>query len=128
MAFGDAQATSSLRLIEKYGQEVTFSRNNGAYDPVAGKKASKRISWLGKALRLSVYKGIRFEGMDEAFKKGLATGKAICAIVAAKGLEYPLEPGDVVSLADESTWTIIGLTVLNPAGVPIIHTIGAVKA
>ncbi len=131
MAFGATQAKVSLALITRFGQAVSFSRYIGSFDAIQSEDntggGATHQTWTGRAVRLTNYKGVKFEAMDDGFKQALITGKAIGAIVAAEGLTRAPEPGDVVTLEDDSEWTLIGVTVLSPAGTPIIYNIGATQ-
>lgn len=120
------QAETALRLIARNGQDIVFTRETTPFDPVTGGPgvATAPVTFQGKAVRLPNFKGTVFEGMDSAFKAALVTGKATVLLVAAKGLEHEPIPGDSVTLVDGSIWATIGLTVLNPAGLPIIYTMG----
>jgi hypothetical protein len=121
------QIDSALALITRKGQTVTFVRGTGAYNPVSGTFAAGSITWTAKAVRLTNYKGIKFESMDDSFKQALVIGKAIGLLVPAKDLAYAPEPGDVITLVDNTTWDLVGSTVLSPDGTPILYTLGATK-
>lgn len=122
------QAETALKLITKNGQPLAFSRIISAFDPVTGGLVvpATALPYQGQGVRLPSYKGTVFEAMDSAFKSALITGKATVLLVAAKSLLQEPTPGDEVMLADGSLWSIVGLTVLNPSGAPIIYTMGVV--
>ncbi len=123
------QATTAKRLIIRNGQDLAFKRDTTAFDEVLGGPAvpATYTEWDGYGVRLTNYKGVSFEGMDDAFKAALTTGKATILLVAASGLDYPPAPGDEVTLGDGSIWFVKGINMLNPAGQPILYTLGVVS-
>ena len=122
------QAEAALRLIAAKGQPISFLRDGTAVDPVTGgiadPDAPSYTEWGGHGVRLPSYKGPQFEAMDAAFKTALVVGKAAVILLAAHGMPVAPEPGDNVILGDATVWSVIGVTTLNPAGQPILYTLG----
>jgi len=122
------QAATALKLIKAKGQPLAFSRSTTPFDPVlgGGSGAAEAVTYAGHGVRLPNYKGTVFDAMDNAFKAALVTGQAAILLVAAAGMAQVPVPGDDVALGDGSIWLIKGLTALNPAGQPILYTLGVV--
>jgi hypothetical protein len=131
--FGTEEAAGALEAIAEVGQAVSFERENRIWNSVDEKFEVRwsgepnLITFTGIGVRLTTYKGIQFNSMDDAFKAQLIRGQALGLIISASGMENTPKPDDILILADGTRWLTKGVTTLNPAGVPIIHTIGAVQ-
>jgi hypothetical protein len=135
MAFGSSQAQTALRLITKSGQSISFKRTvvgaTGAVNLVTGEVDSSvddgLLEWAGKGVRSGEYTGINFENMGDSLKEAYLAGKTMNLLVAAAELERAPAAGDIVILADATEWKVLGVSQLNPAGIPIIYFVGAVQ-
>lgn len=118
-------AKDALDTIRADGQPLTFSVNLEIVDPVTGLEgAPSSTTYYGHGVRLTRYKGLDLEGFDNAFRSALVRNQAALFLVAAYGLATVPMPGHSVTLGDGTIWMIKGVTELNPAGQPIIYTIG----
>jgi hypothetical protein len=139
MAFGTSQALTAKRLIAKSGQDITFTRTvvtepgvvdfelGGVDGGASTEDGAGVLTWTGKGIRSGDYTGINFENMGESVKEAFLAGKTLNMIVAAEGLEHAPEAGDILTLADETNWSILGISKVDPAGVPIIYFLGGVE-
>ena len=118
-----ASAATASRLLAKFGQVVTLSKTTpGAYDPVTGEHAdSVTVSQSVTAVFLAASKGT-VEAFDIKYESNTLIETNLRSMtIAAKGLDWPPEPGHVVEYQEE-LWSMIGVTPLNPTGdVPVIY-------
>lgn len=127
MANYTKNASSALALISKYGRKYPIARELSTFDEITGKEVAKTTRG-GEitAIVLPRYKGILFDSLDDSFREGLVIGKSRVLLVAAKGAPFPPTPLDKINIGGDE-WEVVGITELNPAGIPIIYTIGIIK-
>ena len=112
-----------MRLIDQFGQKTKLVRVSGDYDPVTGKNSNSTLHVTdATVVTLPTFSG-RVQPFDNGFKEDLKKGKVRFFYVAAKGLEFEPEGGDLI-LFEGGVWDIGGGTPLNPAGVPVLYTVG----
>lgn len=135
--YGNAQATA-LRLLRRFGraQQLTLTRvgegGRGAVDPVAGTVAAPSVPQTGLidcvVLPLSGGQIRELTGgltnADEGYAKDLVHGSLRKLIIAAVTAPFAPQAGDTISGLEGVTWTVIGMNPLDPAGTPIIYTVG----
>lgn len=116
--FYDRMAATALRLIEQFGQPITLRDTvPGDYDPVTGAQTSDvEVTQPAQAI-LQDY-ALQQSGMSYADGTVIKQGdKKI--LVAAQGLTPPTLTMKV--LADGTTWTIVNIKEINPAGTPLVY-------
>lgn len=115
--YGRSQ-TTALRLITKFGQDVTIQRKvtspANPWDPSSGTTTS--TDYAAKAV-------------VSEFKQGLIDGEAIKygdknVIVAAKGLDVEPVTTDAL-IVSGITYTIVSINPVSPAGTVIVYEIQA---
>lgn len=117
-----AQQTA-LRLIGQFGQSISIVRIFGEYDPVSGSNSNQTfIGSPATVVTLPMVNGLGLTG-DDKFKEDLKKGKIRGFYIAAKGLLFEPQPGDLLVFENE-IWDIGGGTPLNPAGTPVLYTVG----
>lgn len=120
-------AASALAIIKKNGKEYVISRSRPAFDDVTGEPAdSTPLTGKLTAVVLPRYKGPAFDSLDDGLKEALIKGKTRTVLAAAKGVAFVPEALDEVTI-NGTQWLVIGCSELNPAGVPIIYTIGVIQ-
>ncbi len=116
--FYDRMASTALRLIEQFGQEITLRDTvPGEYDPVTGSQTPDvEVDQPAQAI-LQDY-ALQQSGMSYAEGTVIKQGdKKI--LVAAQGITPPTLTTTV--LADGDTWTIVNIKQINPAGTPLVY-------
>jgi len=120
-------ADAALKIIKENGREYAISRSRPVFDDVTGEPVeSSPVSGTLKAVILPRYKGMVFNEMDNALKEAIIAGKARTVLAAAKGVAFAPEALDEITI-NTSQWVVVGCSELNPAGTPIIYTIGVVQ-
>ena len=120
--YHNAQRTA-LRLIDQFGQSVKMVRAASGYDPVSGANQNTTFKTTdATVVSLPTTNGLSLSG-DNQFKEDLKKGKIRAFYVAAAGLGFEPEPGDLL-LFEGGVWDIAGGTPLNPAGIPVLYTVG----
>lgn len=114
---------SALTLIQKFGQKVTLAKVFSNYDPVSGVTTPTLIT-PSDAWVVSLPASSAKLDFDDQFAEDLRIGKTRLFYMAARGLVFKPESG-VYMTYQGATWEIIGATPLNPAGTPLIYTVGA---
>lgn len=119
-AFYARMAATALRLITQFGQTITLRDTvPGEYDPVTGETTPETpIDQPAQAI-LQDY-ALQQAGMSYAEGTVIKQGdKKI--LVAAQGLTPPTLTTTVI--AGGSTWTIVNIKEINPAGTPLVYEI-----
>lgn len=120
--YQNAQKTA-LRLIDRFGQSTKLVRVSSDYDPVSG-VTSDTLNQITDATVVSLPASSgTVQGFDNEFKEDLKKGKIRFFYIAAKGLGFEPEGGDLIVFEGE-LWDIGGGTPLNPAGTPVLFTVG----
>lgn len=125
MAFNYARAAdTAARLLAQFGQSVTLTRTvAGGYDPATGVTSPDVTqTQVATAVMLEASQGV-VESFDVRFEADtLIESNLRSVIIAAEGLAWAPKPADKLVVAGE-TWTVIGMTPTNPAGVPVIYRV-----
>ena len=117
-----AQATA-LRLIANFGTSMPLIRLNTEYDPVTGQNFNESIQ-ISEATVVSLPASSgTVQAFDDRYLDDLKNGRIRFFYVAAAGLKFEPSPGDHFFFEGQ-TWDIAGATPLNPAGTPVLYTIG----
>jgi len=117
-----AQSTA-LRLIDKFGQSTSIVRVSSDYDPATGEQSVETLETTPATIvSLPASGGLGLAG-DNQFAEDLKAGKIRFFYLAAAGLTFTPLPGDIL-LFESYMWDIAGTTPLNPAGTPVIFTLG----
>lgn len=121
-------AQGALESIKEAGGTLAILRSRPSFDDITGTPTPDPSPQSGKlsAVVLPRYKGVVFRNMDEAFREALVKGRAKSVLAAASDATFPPEPNDELTI-EGSQWRIIGVTVLAPAGVPLVYTIGVMQ-
>jgi len=119
-----AQETA-LRLVDKFGvfQELAFVRVSSNYDPVVGKRSNISMVTTGATLVTVPATSGTTQGFDNRLMEQLRRGKVRFFYVAHVGLLF--EPRETDYLIFEGqVWQVMGSTPTNPAGLPVLHSVG----
>lgn len=119
-----ASQKTALRLIKKFGSVTSIGRTSGNYDPVDGTTTGDAITKQDATVVTIPASQSLTRGFDNKFIEELKKSKGRFFLVAAKGLTFDPESGDIL-LFENSVYDIMGSTPLNPAGTPVMHTLGA---
>lgn len=120
--YQNAQKTA-LRLIGQFGQSVKLVRVSGDYDPVSGAPSNETLTTTDATVVSLPASGGTVQAFDNKFKEDLKKGKIRFFYIAAAGLEFQPEGGDLL-LFEGGVWDVSGGTPLNPAGTPVLFTVG----
>ena len=98
-------------------------RLSSEYDPVTGKETNIK-PLVTEATVVSLPSGsLTGTNFDNRFKEDLKTNKVRFFYIAAQGLSFEPQSGDIF-IFENRVWDIAGSTPLNPAGIPVLYTIG----
>lgn len=121
----DELAQVALELITEFGRDdLVMSRKVAAtYDPVEDVEVpGAALTQNLRCLVLPASKGT-IEAFDNRIEKGtLIESNLLQLKIAAKGTTFVPRSGDSVVIESE-TWTALGATPVNPAGVPLVYTV-----
>lgn len=120
--YQNAQNTA-LRLIDQFGQSTKLVRVSGDYDPVSGQPSGETLAVSDATVVSLPASAGTVQASDNRFREDLKKGKIRFFYIAAAGLEFEPEGGDLL-LFERGVWDIAGATPLNPAGIPILFTVG----
>ncbi|ANF26032.1 hypothetical protein [Stutzerimonas stutzeri] len=125
--FYDRMASTALRLIEQFGQEITLRDTGpGTYDPVTGQDTpGATIDQPAQAI-LQDY-ALQQAGMSYADGTVIRQGDKKILVAAmtedANGQPAQITPPTLTTtvIADGATWTIVNIKEINPAGTPLVY-------
>jgi hypothetical protein len=120
-----SQIDNALRLIQAKGMPLTLRKaTGGGIDPVTQTDTRTFTSQVGVGVNLPT----GAVGKESSAKPGTvpAGRKAAKFLVAAKGLTFPPEAGDEITIG-ALAWEILSVDSLAPDGTPIIHTVIAAQ-
>ncbi len=115
-------AETARRLIVKFGQQVTLTRKTNTVTGSDGSVTQTTTTEPLDLVTVPASKGT-VEAFDDRLKQDLVKGKIRFAIVAAKTASFRPLADDLIPL-DGSTFRVLGMTPLSPAGVDVIYKIG----
>jgi len=58
---------------------------------------------------------------------GTLTNKTVRAFKVSPALGFQPKAQDEITLTDGTVWPVVGCTFVNPAGTPLIYTVGVAK-
>lgn len=126
MDFYAKSAATALRLIAKFGGNITIKHTDNTVDPVAGTVVKSETSQVLKAVLLpitSMPKQVLTEA-DNRLIEAMVFGKDRFILAAAKGATFEPNSTDIITVNDE-LYSIIGCVPLKPTTTAIIYKIGA---
>jgi hypothetical protein len=127
MANYGKNADSAYTSILKAGRLLPISRTVKVFDNITGAQiSSDEQSGTIAGVVFSKVKTPQYESFGEKFVEAMIRGAARVITAAAKNAPFVPQAGDVVSF-DGSSWEVYGTRDLNPAGIPILYTLGVVK-
>ena len=119
--YSKAQQTA-LGLITKFGTDTTIAETSETYDPVEGATSAGTVTkQTATVVSLSASEGIAYFG--DRFREELLTGSVRFFYIAAVGLDFAPEPGQLI-LWEGKLWDISGTNPLSPSGIPVIYNLG----
>lgn len=116
----DSIATTALALVTKFGRALVLKRYSGTFEPV--ESVTTGITYTTqtiKAVKVNL-KATDIARMSQNLKEALTKGVIEKYIVAAKGLAFVLDLGDVLEI-DSRYGVIRGNESVAPSGIPIIY-------
>lgn len=120
--YQNAQNTAQ-RLIKQFGVATKLARVSGSYDPVTGATSSESTQTTdATVVSLPTTNSLGLKG-DDKFMEDLKRGKVRGFYVAAKDLTFEPQSGDFL-LFQGAILDIAAVTPLNPAGTPVLFSIG----
>ena len=115
---------TALRLIGNFGASATIERTVADYAPASGEYSNATTSTTpATVVNLPASSGT-VQAFDNRFREDVKKGKIRFFYLAASGLTFEPAPGDILIYQGDRL-DIAGLTPLNPAGAPILYTLGA---
>ena len=126
MSFYDRMAATALSKITKFGQAVTVrTKVDDAYDSQTGEVLQTETSESGFGMLMASTSSVKMEAEINPIPAKVDDLRTW--ILAAAGLANAPEPGDVLE-GGGAAWSIIGVTEVSPAGIPLIYKLLAKKA
>lgn len=120
-----ASAATALRLLARFGQELTLTRTTpGTYNPATGGTTDDvTTTQTVTAAVLPAGSGMSF---DDSLKDMLVKGKLRQVLISAltpagASLTFAPAPLDLLTL-EGADWEVEGVTPLNPSGTPVMYT------
>lgn len=118
-------------LLEEFGREITISRAISGYGPAHNPGQSHVITGLATAVVLPASKGT-IEAFDNRIEGGTLIDEKLRYVMMLPKIvkTSPFGPEafepqslDVLTF-DGYDWTVLGCTPLNPAGTPVLYSMG----
>lgn len=121
-----SQRSSAYEMIAAKGQTVTLTRSvEGAYNPATSKASITTTTQTGKGVILPLSAGVKFLGGSNIPK---GAKQCLLAGVGTNGAALALpHVGDVLT-AGAVKYTVVEVSPLEPAGLPIIYDLTIVGA
>jgi hypothetical protein len=115
------------QLADK-GQLVTVKRYAPSRNSSTGAvtKGSASLTSTVAAVEVPVTQGL-IQSFTVRLDEDALTAKTSRAFKLSPLLSFEPAPRDEVTLADGTVWPVTGCTFVNPAGTPLIYTIGIAK-
>lgn len=110
------------------GQRLTVSRYAPTRNAVTGDvtKGAATQSASANAIEVPVTQAV-IGTFAATLVPGELVNKTIRTFKVSALLGFQPAAQDEVTLADGSVWPVIGCTTVNPAGVPLVYTVGVAK-
>jgi hypothetical protein len=121
------QAASAKRQIAKRGAPVTFAHTPTTASGAAGTVTDGvPVTTSSVAIRIPASKDT-LEAFDLRSESGSLADREVAFVkVAAAGMAFAPKRGDAASFCGGS-WEVLGCTPVNPAGTPIVYSVGMVR-
>lgn len=121
----DAEINDAYNDILAAGTLATLSRVTSSYDAVAGEKIVTAIQTDSVAVVSFPASSGTVQAFDNRIVEEYKKGKIRFFYVAAKGLNFEPEAGDLLFVKNK-VWEVAGTTPLDPdCASPILYTLGA---
>lgn len=127
----DKSAATALRLLTKFGREITLKRITPGEGPAYNPGPSITVTYKAIAAVLPASQGT-IEAFDNRLEGGTLIDEKLRFVLMAPQIVRVSEEGpdtiaplslDVLNF-DGYDWTVIGSTPLSPAGVPVLYRMG----
>jgi hypothetical protein len=123
-----ALAATSDKLLTNNGQEITVSQYTPTRNPATGAVTKGAATRMGTAYAVEVPVT---QVLLDAFALRLADAalvqKTVRAFKVSPALGFQPVPQDTITLSDGSVWPVVGCTPANPAGTPLVYTVGVAQ-
>lgn len=121
-------AADADKQLAEAGQLVTVARYAPTRNSSTGAvtKGTATLSASANAVEIPVTQALMGTFASQA-APGTLVNKTVRALKVSGLLGFFPRPGDEVTLADGTVWPVIGATQVNPAGIPIVYTVGLAK-
>lgn len=113
-------AATAVRLLQQYGAPTTLTKKANTVASAAAGTVTKVETPYTVIAAVLPYSGAR----DEKFSDALIWGKLATVLVAANGARPAV--GDDIAV-DGGPASVIGVTPIAPAGVPVLYTCSVQK-
>ncbi len=118
-------ANTALKLIKEKGQVVTLSIVSKDFDPVTGSATNQAtVAQTGNAV---IFPYDRRNTLATDFDASLVKGALIEAICEAVNFTTEPDPSTILTDAAGIKHQVMGVSVLSPAGIPVIYTLICAK-
>lgn len=115
-------------MLAEAGQQVTIARYAPTRNSSSGVVTKGAASLSGTVAAVEVPVTASLMGtFGIALAPGALVAKTVRAFKVSALLAFQPAPKDEVTLADGTVWPVIGCTPINPAGTPLIYTVGVAK-
>lgn len=121
-------AQNADKQLAKFGQQITVARYAPSRNSTTGAvtKGAATVSGTAAAVEVPATQGL-VQSFETRIDEASLTVKTMRAFKVSALLGFKPLPQDEVTLQDGSVWPVVGCTPINPAGTPIIYTVGVAK-
>jgi|PlaIllAssembly_1097288.scaffolds.fasta_scaffold07940_4 hypothetical protein len=114
--------------LAAYGQQITVKRYTPSRNSSTGAvtKGAATLTASCAAIEVPVTQGL-VQSFETRLDEAALTTKVMRAFKVSTLLGFKPLPLDEVTLNDGSVWPVVGCTPVNPAGIPLVYTIGVAK-
>jgi hypothetical protein len=121
-------AKNADKQLAKFGQEITVARYASSRNTATGivTKGTATLSGIANAIEVPVTVDV-LDTFAATLEPGALVSKILRTFKVSALLGFQPAPLDEVTLPDNTVWPVVGCTPINPAGTPILYTIGVAK-
>jgi len=121
-------AKNADKQLAKFGQQLTVSRYAPSRNATTGAvtKGAATLTDTVSAIEVPVTANL-LGTFGVSLESNALVAKTVRAFKVSALLSFQPAPKDEITLADGTIWPVIGCTPVNPAGTPIIYTVGVAK-
>jgi len=121
-------ARNADKQLAKAGQSITIARYAPSRNSSTGvvTKGAATASGTANAVEIPVTQALMGTFASQC-APGTLVSKTVRALKVSALLGFLPQSRDEVTLADGTVWPVVGVTPVNPAGVPIVYTVGVAK-